>query len=286
MKKYLISLIALSVLAQGAFAQDDAKNDSFFLNHVALGVTGGFDGVGGDIILPLGRHIQVRGGYSTLAFYTYQSPAVHVNITDPWTIDDDISASVNANVEGARLLFDFYPGRKGGLHFTVGAYYGLNTERGVIGITSTDPLPIPESEWGNTGIELKRDGAPSEYVTTDKQGYLKVDLRMGNPIGESLGMPTLRPYAGIGFGRNLKEKGSLSFTMDLGVLYCGNWGVYGWDYLNDDNGKPVRIQRKDLSDFDDKMGDAKKYVDMAFDYMDNKLPIAPILKFNLVFKLF
>ena len=283
MKKLLATLCALAFISAGAYAQD--SSDSFFFNHAALGITAGLDGAGADIILPVGRHIQIRGGYSTLSFYTYQSPAVHVKMDSPWTIDDDISAKVNANVEGARLLFDLYPGRNSGLHFTVGAYYGFNADRGVIAITSAEPLPIPESEWGNTGIELKRGDDPSEFITTDKEGYLKLDLRMGNPVGESLGMPTLRPYAGIGFGRNLKEKGSLSFTLDLGVLYCGNWGVYGWDYMNHD-GAPVKLQRSDLSDLDDQLGEGKKYVDMAFDYMENKLPVCPVLKFNLVFKLF
>ena len=283
MKKIFASLCALALVCGSAFAQEE-KSDSFIFNHVGIGVTGGLDGVGADIVLPVGRHLQIRGGYSTLAFYTYTSPAFHVKINDPWVIDDDITVNANANVEGARLLFDFYPGRKSGFHFTVGAYYGLNTERGVLSATTTKPLPIPESDWGNTGIELKRGDDPSEYVTTDKEGYLKFDIRMGNPVGESLKMPTLRPYAGIGFGRNLKENGILSFTFDLGVLYCGSWGVYGWDYLNHD-GEPVKLQRKDLTDLEPYMGSYTKYADMAFEYMD-KIPVCPVFKFNLIFKIF
>ena len=284
MKKYLISLLALSVLAQGAFAQDDAKIDPFLFNHVAIGVTGGLDGVGGDIILPIGRHIQLRGGYSFCP-YTYQTDPIEVNMTDPWVINT-VTGSVNLNVEGARLMLDLYPGRKGGLHFTVGAYYGLNAERGVIGVTATtDPL-IPESDRGSTGIELKRGEDPSEYLTTDKDGKLKLDLRMGNPIGEQLGMKTLRPYAGIGFGRNLKEKGAISFTMDLGVLYCGNWGLYGWNYMTEDEGEIVKIQKSDISDLEPYIGETgMKYANLVFDKMD-QIPVCPVLKFNLVFKLF
>ncbi|MBR1869517.1 MAG: hypothetical protein IJ799_05560 [Bacteroidales bacterium] len=294
MKKIFVSLCALALVCGSAIAQDE-KSDSFLFNHLGLGVTLGFDGAGAEIVLPVGHHMQIRGGYSMVP-YTYTSKSVHVEIdkatsSSPWDINGDIAAKVHPVTDGARLLLDLYPSKKGGFHFTVGAYYGIHPDRGVFAITTAEPLPIPESEWGTTGIELKRGEDPSVYLSTDREGYFKMDLRMDNPIGNKLGVPTLRPYAGIGFGRNLKADGSIAFTLDLGALYCGSWGVYGWDYMSDldSDGIPVKLQKSDVAAveevFDLEQGTITRYSDKAFDIM-GALPVAPILKFNLVIKLF
>jgi len=289
MKKALAILLASATLF---LAMNNASaQDKWVLNHVGIGVSGGLDGIGADLVLPVSPFIQVRAGYAMQPM-TFDVATEHISMSKaqgaPWDIDDDVTATVSSNLDAAHLFLDFYLGKKSGLHLTVGAYYGMHPEAGgPWRIGTKEPLPIPATEYGTTGIELQREGQVlSDYITTDKQGYLNVDVSLDNPLGTQIGMPNLYPYAGIGFGRNLSSK-RISLTMDLGGIYTGRCGINGYNYMYDENGTATQIHASDLAALTDAGLDEETVAKIQNIYGKvESLPVTPMLKFNLFIRLF
>ena len=297
MKKAIAILLAASALLVSVSAQ---AQDKWFFNHLGVGVSAGLDGIGADIVLPCTPFIQIRGGYATLPkqYVSYDIATTRVDLVkangDVWDLHQDVTATASANLDAAHLFLDFYLGKRSGLHLTVGGYYGLHPENGgPYRVGTKEPLEIGDDK-GSLGIELKREDGTSEYITTDNEGYLNLDYNLANPLGEKIGVPNLYPYAGIGFGRNL-SKNRIALSMDLGVIYTGGINLKSYNYMyydetKEDLGiKETVIHASDiegLKGIDN--GNYDEYLDMAAKYygMAESIPVTPILKFNLVFRIF
>lgn len=301
MKKAIAILLAAAAVLVSVNA---SAQDKWVLNHVGLGVSAGFDGVGADLILPVTPFVQIRGGYATLNVPTKDPTMIDIGTTrvdmskangDVWDLHQDVTASVSANVDAAHLFIDLYPGKKTGLHFTVGAYYGLHPENGgPYRIGTKEPLQIAESDKGNVGIGLNREDGTTEYFTTDKAGNLFIDYNLNNALAEKFDFlpENIYPYAGIGFGRNLSRR-RLNLTMDLGVIYTGGITLTGYNYMYADDpdlGVTKTVIHandldalKGLSDgiSDELIEKVKGYYGIA-----ESIPVTPVLRFNLVFRLF
>lgn len=299
MKKVIATLLAVSALLVSVSSQ---AQDKWILNHLGLGVSAGLDGVGADIVVPLTPYIQFRGGYNTLPkeYVSYDVTTMNVNMSkakgDVWDIDNkDVTLTATANLDAAHLFMDLYLGKKSNLHLTVGAYYAINPAAGgPYRIGTKEPLPIDKEDWASVGIELKHEDGTSDYITTDNNGYLNFDYNLANPMGESIGMPQLYPYAGIGLGRNLSKK-MITLTLDLGVIYTGGINIKGYNYMYyDENKADLGIREtiihssdlgalKGISD-----GEYDDMIDMVQGYYSQveTIPFTPVIKFNLVFSLF
>ena len=299
MKKAIAILLAASALLVAANAQ---AQDKWMFNHLGFGVSAGLDGIGADIVVPFTPFIQIRGGYATLPkqYVSYDIATVNVNMSkangDPWNIDHkDVTITASANLDAAHLFLDFYPGKRTGLHLTVGAYYAINPQNGgAFRVGTKEPLPIDEEDWASVGLEIKHDDGTSDYITTDNNGYLNLDYNLANPLGEKIGMPQLYPYAGLGFGRNL-SRSRIAFTMDLGVIYTGGVNLKSYNYMYYDESKPDLGIRETVirsSDLGAAKGISNGEYDDVIDMVQGAyakietIPVTPVLKFNLVFRIF
>lgn len=287
MKKAIAIILATAALM--ASVSTAQAQDKWFFNHLGIGVSAGLDGFGADLVLPLTPFFQLRGGYA-MQPVTYTIPkSVHIEMSkangDVWNLNQDVTATVAANLDAAHLFLDIYPGKKTGFHLTVGAYYGINPEKGGPYYLVTNPLEIDESDKGSVGINLDNGGK----LTTDKEGKLMAGLALENPLaGRIAGLPAnLYPYAGIGFGRNLSSR-RVAFTMDLGAIYTGRLGLTGYDYSRTETVgvQNTPIYATDLNALDGLIdGETLAKIQSIYGKVE-KCPVTPVLKFNLVFRLF
>ena len=118
-----------------------------------------------------------------------------------------------------------------------------------------------------------------------------LDVSLNNPLAEKFNIPTnIYPYAGIGFGRNLSRH-RIAFTMDLGAIYTGTFGLNGYDYSRESTAgvQNVPIHAADLSALKGlNSGIPDEVIDKVQEYYGKaeSIPVTPVLKFNLVFRLF
>lgn len=270
MKRLAAIVIILSMgLSVGLGADAQTKKDKQLLNHLSIGVTAGVDGVGGQIALPVGSHLQLRGGYSLLLPRTFNTEFDTDNLPQGVRTELNVPSGEKINLSASlpfstgKVLLDIFPTKKGGFHFTVGAHIGGEDYLNIVApLTMMDP-----ADWNTTYIMV--NGAK---VGTDAQGNLKAGVKV----------PKVNPYAGLGFGRAISSNSRkfVTFTMDLGVIYTG--GKHSV-YVNDLNGNPVQIDGQAIKDISGGKlnGQIQDIVDKALG-----LPVIPMLRFALNVKLF
>lgn len=287
MKKAIAILLATAALM--ASVSTASAQDKWVFNHMGFGVSAGLDGFGADLVFPLTPFFQIRGGYAMQPLsFDINKMSTHVTLSkangDVWNLDQDVTPNVSANLDAAHLFLDIYPGKKTGLHITVGAYYGIKPDNGGPYRISTNPLEIDESDKGSVGINLDSGGK----LTTDKEGRLMLDLDLANPLAEKAGLPAnIYPYLGIGFGRNLRSS-RIAFTMDLGAIYTGRLALNGYDYSRSETAgvQKTPIYAADISALSEFMDEAMVNKVQSLYGKVEKCPVAPILKFNLFFRIF
>lgn len=264
MKKIAVILIAL-MSASSSFAQEK----SAFTMGLALGA--GTDGIGVDVAFPLGKHFAVRGGYAFTIPYAYFYDHVAMGgspINDSKAFggitDWNPKAEALLTLGNGRLLFDFFPGKKGSFHFTAGAH--IFTRPGIIHAQTTEPLPIGKENYARTFVE-----ANGKYITTDPDGNLQVDVRLGT-------LP-VKPYVGIGWGR-IKEDSRVSVMFDMGAIYCGSIQVVSYDYGVDINASPTKPVANSFTSADTDGNDAG-----VLDIL-GKVPVWPVMKLSIAVRLF
>ena len=292
MKKAIAILLAAAALLVSVNA---SAQDKWVFNHIGIGVSAGLDGFGADLVVPITPFFQLRGGYAMqpLSYDIEQAkfnPHMSKANGDVWNLDQDIVPRAQANLDAAHLFLDIYPGKKTGFHLTVGAYYGMHPENGgPYRITTAEPLTIDEEDKGSVGVVLNEE--EGRKITTDKEGNLMLDVSLNNPLAEKFNIPTnIYPYAGIGFGRNLSRH-RIAFTMDLGAIYTGTFGLNGYDYSREATAgvENVPIHAADLDALKGlNTGISDEVIDKVQEYYGKaeSIPVTPVLKFNLVFRLF
>lgn len=277
-KLFLLILAAGLVVSQAAFSQD--KN---VLNHVAIGVSAGTDGLGASLALPLGNHLQVRGGYTTmqpilgmvkLNVDGTEIPLSNASLSLPISYHDhgmnvdkvDLAANINFNQ--AHLLFDYLPSDFSGFHLTFGAYFAFAPLAHAVGIAkdNTGANGIPQSDWANSRFY---------GITTNTSGEVIADA--------TFLLNSVKPYLGLGFGRPVSLKHRVGFNFDLGVMMTGGMHVYSYDFSNDP-ATPVDIDEDWVAQYEDvqKAVGGKKEILNAM----NSLLVWPLLKFSVFVRLF
>lgn len=179
-------------------------------NHLSIGAGTGLDGTSFEVASNLGNHVQLRVGYGTAfgAGYTLKNSngielPVHPGTDDGEWVNVPLKLSFARN--DARILFNIYPGKRAGFHFTFGAYLGSGSFfRGKL-------MDLP-ADYESAGLDM---GNQTVQVVNRS---VRADLR-----AFGIGSPTfaVRPYAGIGFGRPVREDKRVTFSFDLGAAYQG-----------------------------------------------------------------
>lgn len=237
MKKSLfLSLAAALVLSLNAGAQ--------VFDGLAIGVGGGSDGLSFELATPLGDHLQLRAGYGfSLGIYKNSSQNISMNVPSG-PIRSPLTFRF-AESDG-RVLLNIYPSGSGRFHFAVGVYFGSpNFVKGTL-----SNLP---AEATTNGIAI---GGKTIYPTN-------------NALDMFIRTNSVKPYAGIGFGRPVNEDKRVTFSVDLGCLYQGNTTVW---FRGKDNAEVNVTSEKDVADA---VGQLSKY-----------LRFLPVLNFHLYVNLF
>jgi hypothetical protein len=300
MKKFLTAAAALCLLlSPAAFAQDKGF-------HIGVAPEIGLDGVGADIaIQPILPFLQLRGGFSFVP-YTYKSKTFEikeVELINNYRANGEISVNVHPNFDNIHVLADLYPFSKSSFHLTVGGYFGLKGDDGLVRISTGQPIPLEhlsggkwepaQNDYGKTGLELKDSEGNQRYiVTTDTEGYLHANIAMGKPL-ENTKLPSVYPYLGIGFGRPFAGN-RVSFNFDLGVLYCGKYTINVMGYSPSkfeayDEAHWYSVERDDINNLlesvaKDKRESVMNVVDKVYPWLE-KLPVAPMMRFSLFIKI-
>lgn len=276
MKKLFFLFVAAGlIVSQAANSQD--KN---VLNHVALGVGVGTDGLGVNIALPLGNHLQVRGGYSTMQpvlglIKVEGVPVTDVNLTLPVSYHDhgmniDKLELVGATqFNHANLLFDFLPSENSGFHLTFGGYFGFGNLAHGVGkaVDNTGANGISQSDWANTAFY---------GITTNTSGEVVADAKFL--------LNSFKPYLGIGFGRPVSLKHRVGFNFDMGLMMTGGLHLYSYNFRNNPDGDPVELNTDWVESYDDLKNQMARY-ESYFDLM-NSVIVWPLLKLSIFVRLF
>lgn len=256
--KRFFSVILISAALLGASFTSNAQ----FLNHMSLGIGGGIDGASVQIGLPVGSLLQIRAGASYMPQVGFPYTVNNVHFYDDVYGDVDLKASMA--FKSVNAMLDFFPGRKTRFHLTAGVYYspaffGNGAWANVVGTSEA----IDPSDYGTSGIMIG-----NVMVTTDEQGRLK-----GYAATKQL-----LPYVGIGSGRAVSNYRAVSFLFDLGACYLGDEGFGAYtEGINVRNGQreTVRVTSTDVENRD------RGLIDLAA-----SIPVMPIMKFSLFFRLF
>lgn len=251
------------------------KIDRQLANHLSIGVSAGFDGIGGQLALSLGPHFDVRAGYSYLNSIertprelaegsfgsvipseddlSFEAGDTKVNLYD-------VPIGLTINNFGPNILFDYFPWKDASFHLTAGAFISKGD---FVTLTADVSEQLDPEDYGNLGIEFK-----NVEVTTDPEGVIRFDWRAS----------AVRPYFGLGFGRPVSMKHRVGVSLDMGLVVLGSKGFYTYRY-NGLSGLGV-----------------KEDVELSSDALDNEdhgiidkisgLPVLPMMKFTINVRLF
>ena len=244
MKRIAIIAVALFSFAVSLSAQQAFQN-------LSIGFEAGTTGLGVELAVPvISNHVVLKGGLTLPSLslskdFSLDASPLNSSIDDANQalmdagVDDRINTRFTSigvkgdallNFSAARVLLEYYPFKKSGIHITAGAYFGMGDSFLSANVATTDDF---YSEF--KAVESEVDAINQKYA--DLSGYEPVTL--GSPkfnldgktyqlameedrafISARLQMSKIRPYLGIGFGRSI-PKGHLGFQFDLGVWYHG-----------------------------------------------------------------
>lgn len=261
MKKVIILLAVTALLAPRAFAQDD----KMLFNHLSLGITAGIDGIGLDVTMPATPSLQLRGGYSLLPISVpFDLHFGNVVLDDGQEVDlSTLPVTISAWKGGlGHLLLDYFPNPYKSFHLTAGLFAGS----GMIGFAEFDARGIVAEEDYKTGFGVK-----DFKGSTDENGFCYMDARVFKVL----------PYLGIGFGHGLLPDQRVTFTFDLGIVYTGGIQLRAYDFSN-----PSKTQYWDIHSQDLKMQNTTTTVDRGAADLVAGIPVFPMMKFGLYFRLF
>ncbi len=174
---------------------------------MSLGAGVGTDGVSIELTAALGGHVQLRAGYGIatgLVGATINKISVPEHPGDPSGTSVATPLTVKLGMNEGRLLFDFFPGSSD-FHISVGAHMG--SPRFARGILRNLP-----SDYNTAGLVV------DNYLVKATGGVLEAAL-----CGKGFGSDhfAIKPYLGVGYGRAVKKKSRVSFSVDLGAQYQG-----------------------------------------------------------------
>ena len=253
MKKMML-LVAMVFAAIGhSAAQDKAADNLGVFNHVGVGVGIGTTGVSIDVAAPITPYVAVRGGVDIF-------PTIKIKT------DLDLDGEIPASYTGARsfevegktamttghLLFDLFPFKDSGFHFTVGAYFGGSK---IIKLNNTQDGALMDV------VEANRLLPADKQIGLDLGDFMLTPDDRGN-VDAHIKVAGFRPYLGLGFGRPVPAKHRFTCNFDMGVQMWGTPEVY------------LRDNKLDKTTTNKDAGEVLKYI--------SKAKVYPVLSLRIV----
>lgn len=210
-------LMALAALAFSAAAMAQEEEDTYMFNHLSVGVNVGTPGYGFDVAVPVGKHFQLRAGFSTMPKIKASTDLDFNGVpsTGTFNVPSSIKIEAKPGFSNAKILVDIYPFNSSNFHITGGAYWGssevvtaYNKEEGVL---------KDVADWNRAH--------PSQLVGLELGDYLLTPDAAGN-VSACVKTASFKPYLGIGFGRAVPRKNRLGFMFELGTQFWGTPKVY------------------------------------------------------------
>ena len=253
---FLILLAALTLSAPRAMAQGAFDN-------LALGLTVGIDGLGIEAATPLGKHFQLRAGYSLMPFQ--YNDFLNLGSTKVNGEPRDFNhTALNVKMwkggEG-KVLADWFPG-KGPFRVTAGVFVGNGKMfAGSLDLTKA----LKSDEWGTVGVGF--EGAPT--FSSDTKGIAHVDAMV---------FPVM-PYVGIGVGRAFRDN-RVTFSLDFGALVTGGIKAQSYNYIRNtlDPTRPVDVVKVNSAAVNNR---DKGIIDKV-----SNIPVFPMLTIGCFVRLF
>lgn len=238
----LIILLAVVFVAAESKAQgaDKLHAEDGLFNHLSVGLSTGLSGAGVDVAMPVHKLVTVRAGFSGWFMGDIKFKAINTatEITQAQMVEDDalrlaqmedkVELALKPNFWNFYILGEVHPFKNLPFYFSAGLFFGSkhlvhfrNTNDGALGYLSDanqkveDYNRIFRTDYPPIGLKF------GDYVfTADENG--NIDVRMKTNV--------VKPYLGIGFGRQLAKSHRVSLAVDAGVLF---WGTPKF-VLNDD----------------------------------------------------
>ena len=258
MKKILVLVFAAAILA----VPQAKAQDSMVFNHMALGVTLGVDGVGLDLAMPMGHSVQLRAGYGIDPYGSLipVNATLNLGTIEGRNLDNlPVSAKVWGSGTG-HLLADFYLSKKGGFHFSAGAF--VNNGK-LLSVSADLSKVLDPEDWAKTAVN---------GITTDKKGTAYVDVKHW----------AVMPYLGLGFGRALNPEKTFNFVFDMGLMLWGSPELQSRKYTVASNYEQYETAVINAETMGLKEGDqAAKLLRLV-----SEIPVCPYIRFGFYFKLF
>lgn len=251
------------------------KIDRQLANHLSIGVSAGFDGIGGQLALSLGPHFDVRAGYTylnsiertprELAEGSFGSMIPSESDLTFEAGDGgreihlyDVPIGLTINYFGPNVLFDYFPWKDASFHLTAGAMFHKGD---LVTLTADVSDQLTPDEYGTLGFSFKN----VEDITTDMDGVIRFDWRASG----------FRPYFGLGFGRPVSMKHRVGVSLDMGLVIIGSKGFYTYNYAGRSGKEDVELTSDALDDADSGIIDKI-----------SGLPVLPMMRFTINVRLF
>lgn len=233
-------------------------------DHLSAGVGTGTDGTSIELAAPIGSCVQLRLGYGTalgLGYTLKGDKGVWVKVHPDQEGSPEIRVPMKFSLarNDARLLVNLYLSPETLFHFTVGAYLGS----GRLMKSVVRDLP---AEYNTAGTDL------GGHIVKAENNRIAMELRAFGLGSQSF---AVMPYAGIGFGRAVREDKLVSFSFDLGATYVGNPSLWARSAGSGGHTELVDVSHNNVMDLQ-KMID--KYGKVLYFW--------PVANFHMYFKLF
>ena len=282
-KKIFFLLISLLITA-GGFSQT-----SDFNPEMGLSIKASTNGFGGDIYYRPRKMIAIKGGFEYLNFNiksetleSFVGEDLNVTIPMPTNKSDLMKFSTAAKI------------KTGALSLTVG-YQPLKLFYITAGIGkhlfSSDVTGTPTTDLVFGSHDVPKVGTVTPKISKETLGIFKITAKPKN---------TLTPYFGIGLGSFVPMNKKVSFALEIGAYYVGNYYLEatmppGLMSENIDYGSSITQEQKNEyfntlnKDVNTSISDLKKEVDNAIKDINEKMEkfnFYPVLKLTIGIRTF
>ena len=290
--KFLSTIVAFLLATTAVHAQDYLLNDddTYMFNHMSLGLSGGTNGVGLDLAMPLGKYVQVRAGVSYFPAVGFTSSLDRVETGKVKYIDGErietpryqefiefemggknpknIDIKSTPKFLNGKIMFDLYAAPSFPLHVTLGAYFGGEK---VLAFESVDNEDALKDDFHTNSSSYTVNGYSN--CRGVKVGNYTLLSNSDGKIDSWIQTSAIRPYVGLGYGKAYSEKG-IDWMVEAGAIFWGKPKVYSRTNVEGEY-KDVELKEDDLCG---NKGAILKFM--------SKSSIYPVVSFRLGFNMF
>lgn len=227
-------ILVMALLPSLATAQQKTSEGKSFLSHISVGASYGTNGLGLDVATPLHRNVDIRAGVNFMALGTFHIKMAN-NLQNVYSKMDyptedipetmknrPVEMGINLTQINGQVLVDYYPWKSSCFHLTGGLMIGnnnvmhvFNTEDGsVLFLNQANSHVQDYNYYFNTTYPAVGIPFGKNVFTADENGNIDARMRVW----------TVRPYIGIGWGRNYATEhfGKFGFNCDIGYQLWGH----------------------------------------------------------------